>query len=69
MVRPVKKLKGFERVTLEQGEEKTVTFRIDHSMLAFTRADMTFDAEPGTFYVYVGGSSAVDKHGEFTLQA
>ncbi len=69
VVRPVKKLKGFERVTLEQGEEKTVTFRIDHSMLAFTRADMTFDAEPGTFYVYVGGSSAVDKHGEFTLQA
>ncbi len=68
VTRPVKKLKGFERVTLKPGEEKTVRFRIDRDMLAFTGADMKFSAEPGEFYVYVGASSACDRHVSFTLK-
>ncbi len=68
VTRPLKKLKGFQRITLASGEEKTVTFTIDRSMLAFTRADLSFDAEPGEFYVYVGTSSATDKHGTFVLK-
>ncbi len=67
VVRPVKKLKGFRRVTLAPGEEQTVTFTIDTEMLKFTGADMTYDAQPGAFHVFVGGSSATDRHAEFTL--
>ncbi|MBO4901613.1 MAG: beta-glucosidase BglX [Lachnospiraceae bacterium] len=67
VVRPVKKLKGFERVTLEAGEEKTVTFTIDHEMLKFTTADMRFEAEPGEFYAYAGGSSRTERHVTFTF--
>ena len=67
VIRPMKKLAGFERVTLQRGEEKTVSFVIDRDMLKFTRADLSFDAEPGEFYAYVGGSSATDRHVAFTL--
>ncbi len=68
VTRPVKKLKAFERVTLDPGEDKTIRFTIDRSMLAFTKADMTYEAEPGEFYVYVGGSSATEKRLSFTLK-
>ena len=67
VIRPLKKLKGFKRVTLQRGEEQTVSFVIDRDMLKFTRADLSEDAEPGLFYAYVGGSSATDRHVEFTL--
>ncbi len=67
VVRPVKKLKGFERVALESGEEKTVSFVIDKEMLKFTRADMSYDAENGAFYAYVGSNSRTERHVSFTL--
>ncbi len=67
VVRPVRKLKGFKRITLNPGEEGTVSFVINREMLRFTRADMTFDAEPGDFYAYVGTNSATERHLKFTL--
>ncbi len=67
VVRPMKQLKGFQRVRLEAGEEETVTFTIGRDALAFTRADGVFDAEPGEFSVMIGGSSAVERHASFTL--
>ncbi len=68
VVRPVKELKGIQKVTLEPGEEKTVSFDITPDMLAFTRADGTYGWEPGIFRVMIGNSSAVSDFVEFTLE-
>lgn len=58
VTRPVKLLKGFEKVTLAPGESRTIKFVIDEDMLAFWRHDMTFGTEDGDFRVMVGGSSS-----------
>lgn len=55
--RPVKELKGFEMVSLKPFETKVITFSIDQNMLAYYTANKIWEAEPGTFKVYVGGSS------------
>lgn len=56
--RPVKELKGFERITLEPGETKTVTFRLDRAALSFwSPKQQSWVAEPGQFEVLVGSSS------------
>lgn len=68
VVRPVKELKGFRKVTLQPGEKKTVSFPITPDMLAFTRADGSFGSEPGLFRVMIGNSSAVSECAEFTLE-
>jgi len=57
VVRPLKELKGFERITLNPGEEKTVSFELAASQLAFYNGDMRLAVEPGTFEVLVGSSS------------
>ena len=58
VTRPVKQLKGFQKVALAPGESRTVTFTIDDEMLSFWRHDMTFGIEDGDFKVMVGGSSS-----------
>jgi beta-glucosidase len=58
VTRPVKELKGFERITLKPGETKTVTFDITPKELSFLDARMERVVEPGLFNVMVGGSSA-----------
>lgn len=58
VTRPVKELKGFEKVALKAGEKKQVSFMIDESLLAFYGIDMKKKAEPGDFIVWVGQSSA-----------
>ncbi len=55
--RPVKELKGFEMVALKPFETKVIAFTIDEKMLAFYTANKTWEAESGTFKVFVGGSS------------
>ncbi len=57
VARPVKELKGFERVALRAGESKDVTFDITPDRLAFYDIDMKRIVEPGDFEVMVGGSS------------
>lgn len=57
VTRPVKELKGFEKVMLKRGEEKSVDFIIHEKDLRFTTADMKFKSEPGMFKVYVGTNS------------
>ena len=56
--RPIKELKGFEKVALKAGEEKTVTFTVDKTALSFFD-DKKHDwvAEPGAFEAIVGASS------------
>jgi len=56
--RPVKELRGFERISLEPGETKTVSFLIDASSLEFYDSSLELVVEPGTFTVMVGPSSA-----------
>ncbi len=56
-VRPVKELKGFEKVELLPGEEKKVEFDIGEEMLKFFRADGTFGSEAGKFKVWISDSS------------
>jgi beta-glucosidase len=57
VTRPVKELKGFERVWLEPGQTATVEFAIAPELLAFYDIDMKFVVEPGEFEIMVGSSS------------
>ena len=57
VTRPVKELKGFERVFLRAGETKTVTLDITPESLAFYDANMDYVVEPGEFAIMVGSSS------------
>ncbi len=57
VARPVKELKGFERVSLKAGESKEVSFTITPEKLAFLNIRMQRVVEPGDFEVMVGGSS------------
>lgn len=52
-----KELCGFERVTLEPGEEKTVSFEINRRSYGYYNYDSKFVVEPGTFTLYAGNSS------------
>jgi len=54
VTRPVKELKGFERVSLRPGERKTVAFDIIPESLAFFDVNMKYVVEPGEFEVMVG---------------
>ena len=57
VTRPVKELKGFQKVTLRPGETKTVTFDITPGLLAFYDVNMKYVVEPGEFFIMVGNSS------------
>ena len=58
VMRPVKELKGFERVELEPGEQKTVTFKLPVEELKVVEQNLQKVLEPGEFEIMVGGSSA-----------
>jgi beta-glucosidase len=55
--RPVKELKGFQKVMLRAGETKTVSFDITPDLLAFYDVNMKYGVEPGEFHIMVGNSS------------
>jgi len=57
LTRPVKELKGFQRITLEPGETQTVSFTLTPEALSFLNAEMQRVVEPGLFDVMVGNSS------------
>jgi len=57
MTRPVKELKGFQRVTLQPGEKKRIEFSLTRQQLGFYNREMKFVVEPGEFKVMVGASS------------
>ncbi|MBX7109934.1 MAG: beta-glucosidase BglX [Chitinophagales bacterium] len=67
LTRPVKELKGFEKISLKAGESKTVSFVLHADDLAFYNAKMVRQAEPGEFKVYAGGSSSGGLEGSFEL--
>jgi beta-glucosidase len=67
VVRPLKELKGFKKITLEPGESQTITFQITEEMLRFFTSKMNFESEKGNFKLYVGGDSRTGLGKEFTL--
>ncbi len=67
ITRPVKELKGFDKVFLRAGESREVTFRITTEMLKFYNYDLEFVYEPGEFDVMIGGNSRDLKKTRFTL--
>jgi beta-glucosidase len=57
VTRPVKELKGFEKIWLKPGEKKTVSLEISPESLAFYGIDMEYAVEPGDFEIMTGNSS------------
>ncbi len=68
VVRPVRELKGLEKIRLEAGEEKTVTFEISEPMLRFYDEDMNFVSEAGEFSLWIGGTSLTQNEARFVLE-
>ncbi|MCF8247598.1 MAG: beta-glucosidase BglX [Saprospiraceae bacterium] len=66
--RPVKELKGFEKINLKPSESKTVTFTIDSKMLSYFDFDGNTLLEPGKFQVFVGGNSRDVKTADLRLK-
>ncbi|WP_412476275.1 beta-glucosidase BglX [Flavobacterium sp. TBRC 19031] len=58
VVRPIIELKDFQKVKLQAGETKTLTFVIDNEKLAFYNHALEFKSEPGTFNLMIGSSSS-----------
>lgn len=57
VVRPVKELKGFKKITLDGNTKKRVEFRLNKNNLKYYTKDMSYDVEPGEFKVFVGPNS------------
>jgi len=66
VTRPVKELKGFELTEIKAGQTKTVTFSIDEKTIEYYTANNKWEAEPGDFKVFVGGSSDTKMEAPFT---
>lgn len=56
-IRPVKELKGFQKVMLQAGETKTITFTIDKDKLAFYNDQLERITQPGEFSLMIGSAS------------
>jgi len=67
VTRPVRELKGFEKIVLKKGEKKTVTFEISVNDLKFYNIDMKYVAEPGDFEIFVGTNSDAPLSSQFQL--
>ena len=57
ITRPVKELKGFQKVELKPGETKTISFSISTNDLKFYNGDLKYDWESGDFEIMIGGNS------------
>lgn len=68
IARPVKELKGYQKISLKPGETKLVTFELSSGDLAFYGLDLVKKAESGMFNVWVGGSSDSGLKGSFSLE-
>ena len=67
VTRPVKELKGFQKISLKKGEKRTLRFTLTDADLAFTRQDMSWGSEPGAFKLWIGPSSAEGSEAGFEL--
>lgn len=68
LTRPVKELKGFEKIFLKKGETKTVTFTLNKEILQFYTVNKKWEVEPGDFNVWVGGDSNAKLKASFVVE-
>lgn len=68
IARPVKELKGFQKIMLKAGESQTIEFELGAADLAFFGADRTWKAEPGDFNLWVGTNSQSGLKSGFKLK-
>ena len=68
VARPVRELKGFDRITLKAGESKHLTFELPVSELAFYNSELVKAVEPGKFQLWVAGDSASGKALSFSVK-
>jgi beta-glucosidase len=67
VTRPVKELKGFERITLRPGEKRQIRFALGPEQIGFYNRDMRFVVEPGEFRVFAGTSSVEGLEASFRV--
>ncbi len=67
LVRPIKELKGYEKISLKPGECKKVSFTLTEEMLKFWSANGRFEAEEGSFTVWVSDSSDINEEIKFNF--
>ncbi|SDW63979.1 beta-glucosidase [Hydrobacter penzbergensis] len=67
VTRPVKELKGFQKIFLKAGESKTISFTIGAADLKFYNTNMKYASEPGKFKLFIGTNSQEVKETEFEL--
>lgn len=68
ITRPVKELKGFQKINLKAGESKSVSFTLSEEDLKFYNSELKFIAEPGDFKLFIGGNSRDVKEATFSLK-
>ncbi len=66
--RPVRELKGFEKIFLKAGESRTVSFTITEDMLRFYNNELIYRSEPGKFKVFIGTNSDTKNEASFELK-
>ncbi|MGZ4194458.1 MAG: fibronectin type III-like domain-contianing protein, partial [Solirubrobacteraceae bacterium] len=67
ILQPVRKLEGFQRVTLNPGQTKTVTFTLSRQNFGFYNDQGQFVIEPGEFHLWVGDSSVGGNEAMFNV--
>lgn len=67
VIRPLRELKGLQKITIEPNEKKRVSFEITEDMLRFYDADMNFVSESGDFTVWIGHDSLTENGVNFRL--
>ena len=67
VTRPIRELKGYQRIHLAPGEERRVEFSLASDDLAFYNQEMQRVTEPGDFHVWIGSSSEPELWGEFQV--
>ncbi|TDS17502.1 beta-glucosidase [Sphingobacterium paludis] len=68
ITRPVKELKGFQKIFLKKGEARDINFEISAADLKFYNNELKFVAEPGDFKLYIGTNSSDVSEAQFTLE-
>jgi len=68
VTRPVRELKGFQRITLQPGESQTVRFAVPVQELGFHGLDMQYKVEPGQFHAWIGPNAAEGVMGAFEVR-
>ena len=68
VTRPIKELKGFEKILLKKGESKEVSFTLTEQDLKFFNAKLEYVAEPGDFKVFIGTNSDLCREANFSFR-